>query len=157
MKISPTDIRNRQFGRSMLGLNEEEVIAFLQQIANEMETLMQERNNLREALREKDLSITDMRDRDRALQTTIQTAASMADKIRGDAEREAKLIIADAQQKAEIITRDSRDSLKKIYQEITDMKRMRLQFEANLKALVQAHITLLEQGDKMLPSSTLDL
>ncbi|MNL24613.1 DivIVA protein [compost metagenome] len=75
----------------------------------------------------------------------------MADRLRQDADREAKLIITDAQQKAEIITRDSRDSLKKMYQEVTDLKRVRMQFEANLKALAQAHLSLLEQGEKYMP------
>ena len=152
MKISALDIRHKQFGRAMFGLNEEEVIEFMQAVANEMESLVQERNNFRDTIREKDLAIVEMRERDRVLQTTIQTAGQMAEKIRIDAEREAKLILADAHQKAEIITRVSRDSLKKIYQEISDLKRSRLQFEANLKGLVQAHLTLIEQGDKMLPN-----
>lgn len=151
MKLTPIDIRHRQFGRSMFGLNEEEVIEFLQVVATEMEALVLERNQLREALRDKEIAIAESRDRDRMLQSTIQTASQMTERLRQDAEREAKLIIADAQQKAEIITRDSRDSLKKIYGEISDLKRARLQFEANLKGLVQAHMTLLEQGEKVMP------
>lgn len=79
----------------------------------------------------------------------------MVDRFRSDAEREAKLIIADAQNKAEMITRDSRDSLKKIYQEMAEMKRIRMQFEANLKALAQAHLSLVEQGEKFMPSIAL--
>jgi cystathionine beta-lyase family protein involved in aluminum resistance len=51
-----------------------------------------------------------------------------------------------------MIMRDSRDSLKKMYQEITDLKRVRMQFEANLKALAQAHLAIVEQGDKYMPS-----
>ena len=39
-----------------------------------------------------------------------------------------------------------------LQQDITDLKRARLQFEANLKALVQAHMSILEQGEKFLPS-----
>lgn len=151
MKLTPIDIRHRQFGRSMFGLNEEEVIEFLQVVATEMEALVLERNQLREAVREKEIAFAETRERDRMLQSTIQTASQMSDRIRVDAEREAKLIIADAQQKAEIITRDSRDSLKKIYGEISDLKRARLQFEANLKGLVQAHLTILEQGEKTMP------
>ena len=60
--------------------------------------------------------------------------------------------MADAQQKSEIVTRDSRDSLKRIYQEMSDLKRARMQFEANLKALAQAHLSLLEQGEKYMPN-----
>lgn len=152
MKLTPIDIRHRQFGRSMFGLNEEEVIEFLQLIASEMESLVLERNNLREAVRDREITIADHKDRDRLLQSTIQTASQMSERIRIDADREAKLILADAQQKAEIITRDSRDSLKKIYGEIADLKRARLQFEANLKGVIHAHLTLIEQSDRMLPN-----
>jgi cell division initiation protein len=152
MKITPIDITHKTFNKKMFGLDEAEVADFLQQVASAMEDLIHERNSLREAIRDKDLQMSEIRDRDSVLKSTIATASQMAERFRGDAEREAKLIIADAQQKSETIVRDSRDSLKRMYQEIAEMKRARMQFEANLKALAQAHITLLEQGEKYMPS-----
>jgi cell division initiation protein len=139
----------------MMGLDADEVTDFLQQIAAQMENLIHEKNALKEALREKELSLLEYKERDQVLKTTIATANQMAERLRQDAEREAKLIVADAQQKAEIITRDSRDSLKKMYQEVTELKRMRMQFEANLKALAQAHLSLLDQGEKYMPQMQL--
>lgn len=138
-----------------MGLDADEVMDFLQQIAAQMEALIQERNTLKEAIREKELSLMEYKERDQVLKETIATATQMADRLRQDADREAKLIIADAQQKAEIITRDSRDSLKKMYQEVNELKRARMQFEANLKALAQAHLSLLEQGEKYMPQAQL--
>ena len=152
MKITPIDIAHKNFNKKMFGLDEAEVADFLQQVASQMEELIHERNSLREMVRERELQLNDHKERDHVLKSTISTAGQMADKLRGDAEREAKLIIADAHQKAEMITRDSRDSLKKAYQEISDLKRMRMQFEANLKALAQAHLSLIEQGEKFMPS-----
>lgn len=151
MRITPIDIAHKSFGKKMMGLDADEVMDFLQQVAAQMESLIQERNALKEGLREKELSLLEYKDRDQVLKETIATATQMAERLRQDAEREAKLIIADAQQKSEIITRDSRDSLKKMYQEVTDLKRVRMQFEANLKALAQAHLSLLEQGEKYMP------
>lgn len=155
MKITPIDIAHKSFGKKMMGLDAEEVMDFLQQIAGQMEALIQERNSLKEAIREKELSLMEYKERDQVLKETIATATQMADRLRQDAEREARLIITDAQQKAEIITRDSRDSLKKMYQEVTELKRARMQFEANLKALAQAHLSLLEQGEKYMPQMNL--
>lgn len=155
MKITPIDIMHKSFTKKMMGFDAEEVSDFLQQIAAQMETLLHERNALKEALREKDLNLMEYKERDQVLKTTIATANQMAERFRQDAEREAKLIITDAQQKAEMITRDSRDSLKKMYQEVTDLKRMRMQFEANLKAMAQAHLSLLEQGEKYMPQMQL--
>lgn len=155
MRITPIDIAHKSFGKKIMGLDAEEVVDFLQQIASQMESLIQERNTLKEGIREKELSLLEYKERDQILKETIATATQMADRLRQDAEREAKLIIADAQQKAEIITRDSRDSLKKMYQEVTDLKRVRMQFEANLKAIAQAHLSLLEQGEKYMPQMQL--
>lgn len=155
MKITPIDIVHKSFSKKMLGVDADEVHEFMAQVASQMEALIQERNMLKEALREKDLSLLEYKERDQVLKNTIATASQMTDRLRQDADREAKLIIADANQKAEIIMRDSRDSLKKMYQEITELKRARLQFEANLKALVQAHLTLLEQGEKYMPQMQL--
>jgi cell division initiation protein len=121
-----------------------------------MEALIKERNSLREAMRDKELSISEYRERDELLKSTITTATRMSEKMQADAEREAKLIIHDANQKAEIIVRESRDSLKRIYQEINDLKRMRMQFENNLRALVQSHLTMLEQGQKIMPSPVIE-
>ncbi len=152
MKITPIDIAHKSFAKKMFGLDEDEVLNYLQQIANQMEALTHERNSLREMVREREVQVNDFKERDHVLKSTISTAGQMADRLRVDAEREAKLIIADAQQKGEMITRDSRDSLKKMYQEVSDLKRMRMQFEANLKALAQAHLSLLEQGEKFMPA-----
>ncbi|MBX2988488.1 MAG: DivIVA domain-containing protein [Bdellovibrionaceae bacterium] len=155
MRVTPIDIAHKSFGKKMFGLDQEEVMDFLQQVASQMETLIHERNALKESMRERDLALAEYKDRDKVLKDTIATASQMSDRLRQDADREARLIIADAQQKAEIIMRDSRDSLKKMYQEITDLKRARLQFEANLKALVQAHLSLIEQGEKYMPQMQL--
>jgi len=151
MKISPIDIIHKSFSKKMMGFDTDQVNLFLEQISAQMETIIHERNDLREALREKELSLLEYKERDKVLKDTISTATQMSERIRQDSEREAKLIIADAQQKSEIITRDARDSLKKLYQEMTDLKRARIQFEANLKALVQAHLSILEQGEKYMP------
>ncbi|KYG69324.1 cell division protein DivIVA [Bdellovibrio bacteriovorus] len=155
MRITPIDIAHKSFTKKMMGLDADEVMDFLQQVASQMESLIQERNALKEGIREKELSLMEYKERDQVLKETIATASQMAERLRQDADREAKLIIADAQQKAEIITRDSRDSLKKMYQEVTELKRARMQFEANLKALAQAHLSLLEQGEKYMPQMQL--
>ena len=156
MKIAPIDIAHKTFGRKMMGLDSDEVMDFLRIVADEMESLVRDRNSLREAIREKEIAITEFKERDELLKTTITTATRMAEKIREDADRESRLIVGDANQKSEMIVRDARDSLKKIYGDISDLKRVRMQFENNLRALVQSHLTMLEQGQKIMPSPAVE-
>ena len=151
MKHYPTEIAQKTFERKMMGYDTSEVSDYLTVMAAQIDSLLKERNALREALKEKDLSLLEYKDRDQVLKATINSASQMTDKMRADAEREAKLIINDAQQKAEMITRDAKDSLKKVYTEIADLRKARMQFEANLKAMVHAHLSLLEQGQQFMP------
>lgn len=155
MKIAPIDIAHKTFSRKFMGFEPDEVRDFLERISEEMEALARERNQLRENLREKEMVILDYRERDDMLKKTMETATQMTEKLRLDAEREAKLIINDAKQKAELIIKDSRDSLKKTYAEISNLKRCRVQFENNLRALAQAHLSMLQQGDKYMPDPML--
>jgi cell division initiation protein len=156
MRIAPIDIAHKTFHRKMMGFDPDEVMDFLRLVAEEMENLIKERNSLRETLRDKELSVAEYRERDELLKSTITTATRMSEKMQVDAEREAKLIINDANQKAELIVRESRDSLKRIYTEISELKKMRMQFENNLRALVQSHLTMLEQGNRMMPTPTIE-
>ena len=156
MKIAPIDIAHKTFHRKMMGFDPDEVMDFMRLVAEELEAMIKERNSLKETLREKELAIAEYRERDELLKSTITTATRMSEKMQVDADREAKLIINDANQRAEVIVREARDSLKRIYGEITELKKMRMQFENNLKALVQSHLTMLEQGQRIMPNPAID-
>lgn len=155
MKHYPNEIAHKTFERKMMGYDPADVADFLTIVAAQIEALMQERNALREALKEKELSLLEYKDRDQVLKNTITSASQMTEKMKIEADREAKLIINDAQHKAELITRDAKDSLRKVYQDIADLKKAKMQFEANLKAMVHAHMSLLEQGEHFMPKMRL--
>ncbi len=157
MRIAPIDIAHKSFNRKVMGLDPDEVANFLRDIADQMEELIRERNALKENSRQKDINLIEYKERDESLKTTLTTASRMGDQIRFDAEREAKLIVADASHKAELVMRDGRDQLKRMYQEIADIKKLRMQFEVNLRALCQAHVGMIEQSHVALPDPQINL
>ncbi len=155
MKIAPIDITHRTFSKKMMGVDQQEVYEFLRDVADQMEELVRERQRLKEELLKKDQSLAEYIERDQALRATIQAASKMSDQFRADADREAQLIMSDARQRAETLMKDARDSLKKMYYEMADLKKARLQYETTLRSLMQAHITMLDQGKKIFPEPIL--
>ena len=151
MNIIPKDIAHKTFNKKMIGYSTEEVSEFLQMVTHEMERLVKENNNLKEDLRDKEVQILKHKEQDKTLKSTIETAQKMSQKIREECDREGKLIINDAQQKADFIIRDAKESLKRIYYEISELKRTKVQIEANLRALLQAHLQLLNEQISALP------
>ncbi len=156
MRIAPIDIAHKTFGRKMMGFDPEEVMDFMRLVAEEMEALIKERNSLKENLREKELAVAEYRERDELLKSTITTATRMSEKMQVDAEREAKLILNDANQKADTIVREARDSLKRIYNEISELKKVRMQFESNLKSVIQSHLQMIDQSAKLMPNPVIE-
>lgn len=149
MKQTPIEIYQKTFNKKMRGYDEKEVETYLNEVAATLEQLLNEKNALKESLREKDLRLAEYKERELTLQSTIQTASQMAEKMREDAGREAKLILQDAQQRADAIVRDAKENLRKMYTEISDIKRIRLQFESGFKALINAHLNLIDEGHKV--------
>lgn len=155
MKITPIDIAHKSFGKKLLGLNETEVLDYLQLLSSELENLIHERNSLKEVLREKELMLHEYRDRDQVLKNTIATASTMVEKLRKDAEKEAQNIVEEAKIKSDIIVRDARESLKKTYAEISQLARVRMEFEANIRGIAQAHLSILDQSAELIKNPTL--
>lgn len=148
MKITPVDVAHKTFGKSFYGLNPNEVSTYLEAIGDQLEALFKERNDLKEKLREKDIQITEYKDRDQLLKNTLTTASQMAEKIREDAEKRAELVLQEAQIKAQEMQKDTQESLRRAYTEINELKSLRIQFETNMRALAHAHLALLEEGQK---------
>lgn len=149
MRISPVDISNKSFSKKMMGLDAQEVYEFLRDVADQMEELVRERNRLKEECAKKDQEMREYKERDEALRATIQAASKMSEQFRQDAERESDLIINDARQRSEVLIKDARDSLKRMYYEIADLKKSRMQYETSLRALMESHLTMLDQSRKV--------
>lgn len=151
MKYFPKEIAAKVFDRKMMGYDPDQVEDYLVALAAQMEALLQENTYLKSTLKDKELDLHQYKERDQLLQQTMTQATQTTAKMKQDAERDGKIIVNEAEQKAEMIVKDAKESLKKIYQEISELKKSKMQFEANLKAMAQAHLSLLEQGESFMP------
>jgi cell division initiation protein len=144
MKITPLDIQQKRFARAVRGYDRDEVEAFLGLVASAFEDLVKELHALREDVQRKDEEIASHRDLERALQETLVTAQRASDEIRESARKEGEIAIAEAELQAEKIVQGAHQRFLKIVDDIQELKRLRIQFEAQVRALVDGHGKLLE-------------
>jgi cell division initiation protein len=143
MRITPLDIQQKRFGRALRGYEREEVDAFLSLVATAFEDLVKENMALREEGQRKDETIADHRGRERALQETLVTAQKASEEIREAARKEAEIALSEAELQAEKIVQGAHQRYLKVVDDIQEMKRQRLQFEAGLRSLVESHMKLM--------------
>lgn len=144
MNITPLDITQKRFKKTFRGLDGEEVEGFLSLVAAEFEGLVREVTALREAGQRKDEELAEHRGRERALQETLVAAQKASEEIRESARKEAEITLADAELQAEKIVQSAHGRFLKIVDDVAEVKRQRIQFEAGLKTLVESHLKLLE-------------
>jgi cell division initiation protein len=144
MNITPLDITQKQFRKAFRGLDAEEVEAFLALVAVEFEALVKENMALREDVTRKAEEIAEHKNRERALQETLVTAQKASEEIRETARKEAEITLSDAEMQAEKIVQGAHARFLRIVDDINELKRQRVQFEAGLRSLVESHVKLLE-------------
>ncbi len=144
MNITPLDITQKQFRKAFRGFDAEEVEAFLALVAVEFEALVKENRALREDNQRKAEEIADHKSRERALQETLVTAQRASEEIREAARKEAEITISDAELQAEKIVQGAHARFLRIVDDINELKRQRVQFEANVRTLAESHLKLLE-------------
>ncbi|WP_085812118.1 DivIVA domain-containing protein [Geoanaerobacter pelophilus] len=144
MKISPMDIQQQQFKGKMLGgLDPEDVDAFLQSVAGEMEELIRENNDLKERLNRNAQAMADMEAREVQLRETMLAAQRITEEMKGNAQKEAHLIVSEAELKGERIVADAENRLLQLNNQIQELRREKVQFESGFKSLLDNYYKLL--------------
>jgi cell division initiation protein len=148
MKITPLDIQQQQFKGKMLGgLDPEDVDAFLQSVASEMENLIRENNELKELQGRHNREMAEMSEKEKDLRETMLAAQRITEEMKANAQKEASLVVSEAELRAERIVMDAERQLGELKARIEDVRRQKIQFEMSLKALLDSYARQLS-GDE---------
>lgn len=144
MTITPLDIRQQQFKGKMLGgLDPDDVDSFLQAVAVEMEGLLRANTELKEQASRQTRELTDHAQREKDLRETMLAAQRITDEMKANAQKEAELIVSEAQLQARRLVDEAERKVADLQARIQDVRRQRLQFEAELKSLLDNHARML--------------
>ena len=146
MKITPLDIQQQQFSVRFRGFDVREVDSFLEQIADEFETMIRENADRQREIQRLRGEIQEHRDREEALKDAMVNAQKTLDTMKINAEKEAELIVAEAEVKAEKILSNAHNRLTQIHEDIAELKRQRMQLEVELGTVLETHRRLLEMS-----------
>ncbi len=149
MKITPIDIQQQQFkGKMFNGLDPDDVDAFLQTIAGEMENLVRENNELKELQARHNREMAEVSEKEKDLREAMLAAHRVIEEMKNNAQKEAALIIGEAELKAERIVADSERQLGDLKARIEDIRRQKIQFEISLKSLLDSHARMITGDDQ---------
>jgi cell division initiation protein len=139
MKITPLDIQQQQFKvKTFRGLDPDDVDAFLQSVAGEMEGLIRENNQMKEQLSRHSRETVEMAEKERELRETLLSAQRVIEEMKANARKEAELIVSEAEIKGERIVADAERQLAGLKSRIEEVRRQKIQFEMSFKGLLES-------------------
>jgi cell division initiation protein len=144
MNVSPLDLRQQRFGTVMRGFDKVEVTSFLMAVAEDYEQALRETDKMRQDLARLEGIISQYREHEKSLQSTLMTAQKLADDIRNNAEEEARRIVRDAQGRSELLLEKTQSRLEDVQREIDGLKLKRRDVETTIESTIQTLKNTLE-------------
>ena len=144
MRITPIEIQQHQFKTRLLGYDSTAVDSFLEILADELERLHKQNNELKESLARTRVSLEQMREREKALQETLMTAHQVTEELKTNARKEAEIVVAEAHLEGERVIRDANERRIQLINEVQEIRRQKIAFESGLRALIENHLKLMD-------------
>ena len=148
MKLSPLDIYNKEFKKSAIGYNTQEVEDFLEDVGMAYEKLLKEINNLKDKNDSLKNELENYEKIDQKLQNTLEAVQKTVEDEKERAKKEAELIKKEARDEAKKIKENARDEISDQYKKIEELKEKKKLFEIRFKTLLQSHLELLNDKDE---------
>ena len=117
MKVTPIEIRQKDFNKVFRGYDKEEVDAFLKSLSQEWEKLMDENRDVKKRLESADREVTRLREVESSLFKTIKNAEDTGASLIDHAQRQSDLHMREAQMNAEAIMSEARNRARKTVEE----------------------------------------
>lgn len=133
MRITPIEITNKEFKKTMRGYSVDEVDEFLDEIVEEFEGIYRENVNLKEKIETNAERLKHYEDLEKTLQNTLVLAQNTADATKDQAGSEAKYIIDNANNKAKMIIEKANLDKEQI---VNEYEKYKMEF-SNLKVRVE--------------------
>lgn len=154
MALTPLDIHNKEFTRGFRGYDEDEVNDFLNQIIKDYEMILSENAKLKEEIATVQDRLNHFANIEESLSKTIIVAQEAADEVKGNAKKEALLIVKEAEKNADRIIGDSLAKSRKVAHEMEELRKQASIYRTRFRMLLEAQIDMLKEDGWDLLEST---
>jgi cell division initiation protein len=136
LKVTPLDLRQPRFKTVMRGFEKAEVMALLDTVADDYENALRENDRLRQQLDRLEASLSQHRELEGSLKSTLISAQKVADDLRETAAAEATRIVREAEGRAELQLQKAQARLEDVQREIDGLKMKRREAETSIESII---------------------
>ncbi len=148
MKLTPLDIRHKEFKRGMRGYADVEVDEFLDEVADEYERLFKENIDLSDRVEALEEKVAGYQRIEETLQKTLVNAQASAEEQKQNANKQAQLILQDAEMKARQMANEAYSERQAIEQSMAKLKSGEEDFRFKFRQMLEGYLRQLGEAKK---------
>jgi DivIVA domain-containing protein len=146
-RLTPLDIRRFDFGTALRGYDKGRVDEFRDQVANEVEHLLKQCQDLEGKARGFHEQLRAFRERDKALNEALVSAQQLRGEIREQADREAQLILREARAEGDRLVDQAKNEVRRVVAELDQLIRQRRAFLTQLRTTVERQLSEIQAAE----------
>ncbi len=154
MTVMPNEILEKEFSTRFRGYNPEEVDAFLEEVSEELATVIQERNALRDQVASYKARIEEINQKEEEFRQALTSAHKLAEEMKEQSAREADLILERAKLDAERIVEDAHHEALRLEERIRSLRRLQREAIYKIRATIEGYLNILDE--ELLPPEDVD-
>ena len=147
MQLNPIDIEGQEFQRTLRGYDQDAVRVFLSRIAHQLSLSLNEREQQQRKISSLEAELSQLKSYEGELRDALLSLDQVSRSLKGQAEREAELIIKEAELRAEQIIAEGRAELIRMREEQRSLERQRERSTVELRALLESHLQMLDNRE----------
>jgi cell division initiation protein len=120
----------------------------VEEIAADFDQIQIENDYLKNKLRRLKQAYQEIKKHDETLRETIAGTRKVVEHLNKNARKSAEVIIAEAEAKAGKLLNRTQNRLAQLHQDISELKRQRIQIEAQIRSVIDTHGKLLDSSRK---------
>ena len=141
--LTPETIASRRFDKQMGGYKQDEVEAFLQQVAAEYARVLREKEELEQKMDVLAEKVEQYREDEDSLRSALIGAQKLGDSVIRDSKAKADYILRDAREKANQLMENAQKSIEKEQMALIKMQKEVTKFKNRLLTLYRQHLEMI--------------
>ncbi len=138
--ITPLDIQNKEFAKSVRGYKEEDVDGFLDLLTLDLEKVLEENRKLKDQVKNLSAEVERYRNSEGAVLETLEAAKALMGDISVSAEKRAEILLKNAELDAELIQREAKESIERLQEESVTMRNRLNIFRTRYRSLLESEL-----------------
>ena len=149
--LTPVEVRRHEFATSLRGYDKASVEIFRDRVADRLEELTRQNQELETKARGFHEQLRAFRERDKALNDALVSAQQLRGEIREQAEREAQHVLREARVESDRSLDAARSEIRRLEEEIMGLQRVRRTYLAQLRQVIERQLSAIEAAESDIP------